>query len=261
MSSGGFIDCCDFEEDALTTSEFKQNERVSSQLVCYLSYKYPNTITPRSFSFRTPLIKLSTYGIPKIGEFIKDDSARMFIKVPLDTTQEQALPFINFIKRLDDWAIQNKNNIFGGEAVASKYELNPLAKDPPVVDEDAPPRLDKNGKPYEPGPRYQYVKVRLNTDFDTGKITTHMYLRKLDDPEARPEKIYPETVTELSKYVTWNSSIRMVVTVTKIWGEKTKKDAKSKFKQAGLILKVMNMEIIPSAKQSMAVDFSGYAFD
>lgn len=261
MSSGGFVDCCDFEESALTSSEFKQNERVPSQLVCYLSYRYPNIPQPKAFSFRTPLIKMSCYGIPKISEFIKDDSARMFIKVPLDTTQEQAMPFINFINRLDKWVENNKETIFGSESVASKYEINPLAKDPPVIDEDAPPKLDKNGKPYEEGPRHKYVKVRLNTDYDTGKIITHIYVRKSDDPEARPEKIYPETVTELTKYLTWNSSIRMVVTVTKLWGEKTKKDAKAKFKQAGLILKVMNMEIIPNTKQSMTVDFSGYAFD
>lgn len=254
----GFIDCAEFDENALVVSEAKQNDKIATQLVSYFNYKYNSTSMPLVLSFDTNLIEITSYGIPKLSANIKDDDARMFIKLPLDPTQQNCLPLIDMIKRLDNWTVENKNKIFGGETLASKYEINLLAKSPP---EDEEPKVNpKTGQPYPEGPKIQYLKVRLNTDYDTKRITTHIFVKKSEDPDEKPEKFCPESVTKLAEVLTWRSKVRMIITVSKFWASKTKKYPKAQSCEAGLILKVMNMVIIPNTKKSPVVDFSEYAF-
>ncbi len=231
------------------------------QFLSFPQYNYSKSLNKEDLSqlvFNTGDIKLTTYGITKIGEYAKTDSDRQYIKVPLDDSQESCRDLEKFGSDLDDWAENNKKEIFKEsktlEKMIDKYEFQKLVKEP-NVEED---KLDKNGKKvFKP----KYIKFKIDTDYNTKNINSVFFLKKVDENGKKTvTKLNVKTMSDLDDYIKWNTTVKIIASVAKMWFSKSA-DAKTKKRDFGLALKIKQCEITDSGTgKSQQSNFNQYAF-
>lgn len=259
-----YIDCERFNELCIEITDLQKNEFVNGQLSSQILYRYPEISLPNDLAFRTPFIEIVNFAIPLLGEYIKTEEQRSFIKVPLDPKQTEALPFIKLFENLDNYMLSHKHIIFE-KYNESEYEYIPCIKYPQQKQESNEPQentdefvannTNKKKKQYE---QYKYVKLKIPRNFNTKKIMTHIYVR--NSMNEQPRKIEPKSMDDLGNYLTLGSKIRMIVSATKLWANEYKNDPKDQYKKFGIIMKIMNMEILLSQKETKVDTFSDYAF-
>lgn len=231
------------------------------QFLSFPQYNYSKSLNKEDLSqlvFNTGDIKLTTYGITKLGEYAKTDSDRQYIKVPLDESQESCRDLEKFCDELDDWVENNKKEIFKEsktlEKMIDKYEFQKLVKEP-NVDED---KLDKNGKKvFKP----KYIKFKIDADFNTAIIKSVFFLKKVDENGKKTvTKLNVKTMSDLDDYIKWNTTVKIIGSVAKMWFSKSA-DAKTKKRDFGLALKIKQCEIIDNGtSKSQQSNFNQYAF-
>ena len=82
-----------FDISKLYFTTLEENDRSKGQKIAYPRYEHNNEY-PLLIQF--PWFQLSSYGIPRLGEYYKDDSQRLFIKIPLDQSISEIKNFSNF---------------------------------------------------------------------------------------------------------------------------------------------------------------------
>ena len=98
----------------LSFSPLEKNERSKAQKIAYPRYSTGDGGRPSNFIFQTPAIPLNQYGIPSLGEFYKDDTARDFIKVPLDPNNKDSMILQKMFEEIDEMVGKtNKKEILG----------------------------------------------------------------------------------------------------------------------------------------------------
>lgn len=102
--------------------------------------------------------------------------------------------------------------------------------------------------------KFDYCKIKLDVDYNTKKIITSFFIK--DTNKKTVKKVNIGTVSDLDKYLTFGSSIRMFVTTDLFWA------SKGNAKRYGVTMKVLQIEIVSNKKSaSLREQFSKYAFD
>ena len=228
----------DFVPSNLSFTKLEINDRSKGQSISYVRYKNPKTDMDVSPFIQLPFIKLSTYGIPRIDDYHQDDSKRTYIKLPLDQSLDETREFSNLLKSIDEYLGSDdmKQQLFGTSS--SKYRYVGLYR---VPDEDDKPK-DNNKKV---GPRYPYIKIKLNTTYPDNNVLTQVYKSVLDkETNKRDRTLITDitTIDDLAKHVSYLSNVRLIIRPVKLWST-TKPD-----KTYGLTFKVMKIEYEPSEK-------------
>ena len=175
-----------------------------------------------------PKIYLSHYGVPKANsKYYKTDKDRMFIQLPL--APGETLERFELI----DCAMQSeamKQKMFG---TTNSCEYSPLVK-------------------Y--GAKGPYIKVKLETDFDTDAIETVVWFsEKMDDGTIvrTSEPLEFCSIDEFAAAFKMNSSVLCVIRFVKVWCVN---------KKYGLTVKMVKANVLPGEKKGL-VDCHDLEFD
>ena len=269
----------DFNPKNLKFTPFVEFEKVKNQ---YLSFpKYDNKKGGNEAVFITDWFHMETYGIPSNPDYIKAESDKEKIKIPLNPDgQTPNLAFIKMLDALDECAKKSVSACFSD----AKCELNPklkkalaaapldysaLHKQPQgsltdlVNDDSEGSEADADNTAAKKKP--DYFTVKFDKDFESGNITTAIYVTEVDPNDTTkdlpPKRKTLTSIYEIEKLITWRCKIRMVIKLAKMW---TKKILEKKGELAcGLTFKVKQIEIKPSSETKEASDkenFMDYAF-
>jgi len=239
-----------FSPEKVHFTDLEENKRSKGQKIAYVRY---GESTP---FLQTPKIQLSTYGIPRPGEYYKEDSQRAFIKVPLDVSFSDDVKLfheklVQLDKLLDSDAMREK--IFGSKKAAKGWKYQPIVREAMVQtlansDSDSE---DESGESKPEQFRPPYFKAKLKTKYETGEVETKVF-KKVDGKRIK-EKL--RTLPELEKLVTYRSTIRLVLMPNKLWALKNYDG-----KRYGLALKIMHLEVEPITRSSLKDYCEGDAF-
>jgi hypothetical protein len=226
------------------------NERSESQMIAYPRH---NSST---FVFQTPEFQMTQGGIPPLGKYAKTDAQRTTIKFPFDPTQKACDDMKEMFSQIDDYMVDQSKNIFKGSVAKFKFNYKSIVRDP--VEEETMEEEPKDKK--EKKPKFQFWKAKLDLAYPTGEIQTTIFKRDPENPTAKPEKVSVKTPTDLSEYLTWNSKVRMIVMMNKMWADKNEKE-KGSGRKYGLAFKILSMEITPRESAGSYKDaVANYAF-
>jgi len=233
------------------------NERSKSQMIAYPRY---DEATVR---FQTPEFQVSQYGLAPIGEYAKsdDDFQRKQLKLVLDPTQEGCVALNDMFTSIDKYMLDSQKKIFTGKLSKLKFSYKSVVREPQVQDDLIDDEEDsKKTAGKEKKEKYNFWKAKLDTDFDTGKILTTVFIRDPENPTAKPKRVPVDTPTQLEQFFRWGSKVRMIVMMNKMWADKQPKEAGSD-RKFGLGFKVMSLEITPSERQGLfRTEVQNYAF-
>lgn len=256
------IECSEVDFERILLNKMEMGDMMLSTRP-YYDYE-GSTYKKIPLAFRTPFINITQDGIPDLHEvYCPDDSKRLYIRLPLDPTQPIS-EFITMHERFDEhFKTQQVREVLFGKA-AKNYDYTPSVKKyKPKVQEDeedefatkkvVAKKTTKPAREYHPSVRYLF-----NTDFGSNKPTTEFWIKESEDAPAT--QIFPNTVTDLKQHVPFGSRVSCVVTLSKVWGEKTKKDERLPFKLYSIKFNVQNMCIIPRKNISMSTFWSGAKF-
>ena len=240
-----------FTPSMVNFTDLEENKRSKGQKIAYVRYgdKQP--------FLQTPEIQLETYGIPRAGEYYKEDSQRSFIKVPLNEefstdvkTFKQKLEELDTIMDSDSM----REKIFGSKKSAKGWVYQPLVRESmqqTIEDSDS----DSDGEDTKASTSAQfrppYFKAKLKTNYESGAVETVVYKKEKGDRLKQKVK----TLTELESLVTYRSTIRLVVMPNKLWAMKNMQG-----KKYGLALKITHLEVEPITRSSMKEYVEGDAF-
>ena len=108
------INYTNVELDRIVLSELKEGKNSKGQKNSYPTYNHRILGSDSPLIIQFPWLTLSTYGIPKIGEFTKSDSDRLYIKCPLDINEKVNKDlYENLINTLDDIIKLREHKIHG----------------------------------------------------------------------------------------------------------------------------------------------------
>ena len=111
-----------FQADRLSFTPLEENERSKGQKISYSRYNHPQLGEGQSLLLQGPWMLLSTYGVPSIGEYYKEDKDRAFVKVPLDLSDPDVKMLVDEFNKIDEriGSDEYKKEQFGKNA--KKYE-------------------------------------------------------------------------------------------------------------------------------------------
>jgi len=235
------IKCPNFKIVKLSFSDFNsKNQRNATQLICFPYYD--NTDMTHNLIFKTEPIKLTQYGIPKINaktsDYIKSDRDREYIKIPYDESQLNCVQLFKMIQQIDEYMPTIQEKLFGPKA--KQYKYSPIIKEP-REEEDETKSKDK----------MKYIKIKFDTDFNNNRdITTSIFVNNEFGKPIYVSDI--KTVTDVAEHVTWNSTIKLIIIVNKLWAEKTAKK-KDEPKEFSLSLKALQIVVTEKSTNPVSV--------
>jgi len=212
----------DFKPSNLTFTKAEETETSNGQLISYPRYNH-NGIEKRLF-LQLPWIPITCYGIPALGQYYKTDKDRSFIRLPLDSNNEELNIFINKIKELD-LLMQNeetKKNILGNKY--AKYRYSPIYRETPEIDEDDEDednmKKKKNNIVMLPS-----IKLKLDLTYPDKNIKTGVCISEIDKETGKVIERTEVKVTSLAdftNYVKYLSKVRCIIKPTKLWARNPK---------------------------------------
>ena len=245
--SNSTVNYSDVEISKIYFSKLEENDRSKGQKISYPKYEHPIFGRDHTLDIQFPWITLSTYGIPRVGEYYKEDYQRLFIKIPLDESIQENIPFINFIKSIDELLCSStfKQNMFGSKA--DKYKYQSIFRLPQEEEDDEDEDDDKKKKKKKSDIiKHPYMKVKINASYPDNKILTHVFNSIKENPEKSKRIRTPITdipsVDELNKYICWMSKIHPICRPIKLWAQSL---SKTKDPMYGLTFKVIKVEVEP----------------
>jgi len=195
-------------------TELKENKYAKGQKNAFVEkYHHPlkGDINGLNFYIQFPWLELFTYGIPKIGDYIKSDSERLYIKCPLDLSNPEINNlYENFIVKLDNLLSSDefKNKLFGKKA--SKYEYNPIFKTPKIIDDDDD---DDDNKDKKSNAKPPFIKLKFKT-------TPEYNIKETIFRDSNKEIIKDiNTISEVEKIICWKCEFRPMIRLSKIWAQ------------------------------------------
>jgi hypothetical protein len=253
------IDVADFNVTKWSNTEIDfedEKTKNSNQFTCYGRYNYGKESSPvqNQLVFKTGAIKLVTYGIPQLGTYAKTDKDRCYIKVPYDTSQDSCVQLFKMFQSLDAWAVKNKDKFFTGKLskFAKMYDYTPIVRKP----QEAISMDDEEGEAKPKSDKPMYAKIKINTDWQSGDVTTTVFVRE----DGSPVKQEVNTVTDMATLVTWQSTVQMICAANKLWFGKSADKAGRR--QYGIAFKLLQCEVTEKVGgSSTKSDFTTYAFD
>ena len=242
-----------FQPSKVSVTDLEENKRSKGQKISYVRYGDNQPF------IKSPEIQLSTYGIPRAGEYYKDDSQRSFLKVPLDVNDEKygddITVYHSKLTELDKLMDSDKmrEHIFGSKKAAKGWVYQPLVREAmqQVLDNSDSDSDDADSKPTTAQFRPPYIKVKLKTNYETGAIETSVFKKT----ESGRQRAKVTTLQDLEQLVTYRSVIRMVVMPNKLWAMKNMQG-----KRYGLALKMTHLEVEPVSRSTLKDVYEGDVF-
>ena len=240
------VNYTDLDVARISSTELQENERSKGQRIAYPRYDHPTLGPNQALMIQFPFIKLETYGVPRAGEYYKNDSDRAFVKVPLNTSIPEVAALVEKVKEIDAY--------FASEAFATtligkkwnKYKYQPIYREANVqVEEDSDEETAAKKK--STGPRLPYLKLKIDTEYGTGAIKTKLF-RSVTDGGKRQRNEVPtdelQSVDDFARLVSYQSNFRPIARLIKFWAQPiSKKDP-----MWGATLKIVKAEVEPSSK-------------
>ena len=240
----------DVDTERMSSTEIQDNERSKGQRIAYLEYNHEKFGSNQPLVIQFPWIRIVNYGVPKMDEkFFKNDSERAFIKIPLDDNIPESAELIKMLIKLDELFSSKKfcEHLFG-----KKYEKYikgyvPIYRKPVLNEDEDNDDISKKKLSKSTIPKYPYMKVKIDTDYNTGEVKTKLYRSELiDNKRIRTELQEIKTIDDFAREVCWNSNIRIIIRFVKIWAQPlTKKDP-----IWGATFKIMKAEVEPPTKSN-----------
>ncbi len=251
------------------------NTSCKTQWMCFSDYD------GKPFTFQTPEIKITQYGVPQLGPYIETEEKLLDagISIPSDDQPGCMALKQKIFMPLDD-LLKNKDTALGadivkgseihykeddGTAVDIVYKYKPILTKPP---RETPAKKAERERAWiakkkditKMIPRCDKWKVKLNIPYGSKKIETIVFVRDPDNMRAPPRKVVPANMAELLEVIPWGSTVQMIVQIKKLWADKAPMAGKNEL-QYGLTFKVMQILSTPrKAMASIRNDFSEYAF-
>ena len=240
------VNYTDLDVARISSTELQENERSKGQRIAFPRYEHPTLGPNQALMIQLPWIKLETYGVPRAGEYYKNDSDRAFVKVPLNTSIPEVAVFVEKVKEIDAY--------FASESFAStlvgkkwnKYKYQPIYREANVqADEDSDEETAAKKK--ATGPKLPYLKLKIDTEFGTGAIKTKLF-RSVTEGGKRTRNEVPadelQSVDDFARLVSYQSNFRPITRLVKFWAQPiTKKDP-----MWGATLKIVKAEVEPTSK-------------
>jgi hypothetical protein len=255
-----FVTPDNFDINSFRISDFVPSNKKfgDTQLVSFIRYIYSGATTENNFIFCLPEVTLSTYGIPKLGQYFPEDSKRNFLKYPIDPEQENCAKIANMFGSIDDYAQTNKDELLG-EKAAKRYEYSHIVKEPvsneAETDEDDDENKQKNKNVDK---KIKYIKMKFDTDYTTGDLKTVVFNK--NENEA-PEKLSVKNMTELEQYMPYASTkVKIIGMLSKFWANKNKIGTAPN-KIYGFSIKIIQMQVTSTNRSNNISSFSSYLFD
>ncbi|MBA42647.1 MAG: hypothetical protein CMF62_01385 [Magnetococcales bacterium] len=267
------VKCKDFDVTKLNFTEVDMDTK-SLQGIAFPRFDYADGRPERPLVLQTGEIKITQYGIPPkmIGdqEIFKHDKERAFFNLPLDPSQEGCVELENALQQIDE-KLNDKNvrkqlfSKYTKEKLAKQMFYSSIIRDPngsvqaiqrddDSDDEDGEELELQDDKPV----KFKKVKVKLAVDYDSGDIQTKVYTK--EGQNGKPQlKSDIKTVTDLEQVMRYNSKVRLLLMVNKIWAAKSV-SAQTGQRNYGVTLKVVQMEIQPNETRSMRDEFESFGF-
>lgn len=180
----------DLNASLITATELKKNKYSKLQMVSFVHYD-----SNLPLIIQLPKIHLETYGIPRISQYITEDSKRMVVKVPLNTLTDSKI--LELSKILIDIDTHVSSPEFACHVLGEnykKYSYSPIYRHIDDVD-----KLD-------------YFKLKLDVDYQNGSIKTQLYK---DGEQVQDIK----NINDFSRVLCYNSKFTGVVKIDKIWAQ------------------------------------------
>lgn len=244
----------------------------ATQYISYPKYDGVNS------SFKTGWIQFIRDGIPNIGEYYKDDSARDFVKIPIIEEQHIPPPYggkpysdqellyqkftlqsckelKNMMMSIDKFMVKNKSKFLG--RFAEKFEYQPTLREPSTSND----LVEDNMKDHVERP--WFCKFKLQTDFTTKELSTSVFICDGIDESGKAISLRKEnvkTVTDLCVYHNWRCVSRYIFRPIKMWAAKSA-DKKTGKRMYGLTFKIIQLVVKPCERLSGSTQLIEYGFD
>ena len=216
----------DVEAKRISFSELEMNDR-AKQYIAYPRYDHPTLGPDQRVYIQLPWIKIEQYGIPSAnGKFELTENQRAKIKVPLNPEIADSKSLIDVLDAMD--------NYFSSPDVSSKL-LAPLGKKSKSYTFDKIHRISDNDD------RLDYINLKLDTDYNDNSIKTTVFKSEVADGETKRTEMFFKNVDELTKLASYQSTIRAIVMMSKVWTSQ----ATNKW---GITFKIKKMEVKPTDK-------------
>jgi hypothetical protein len=224
-----------FDVDLVTVGEYTESKYNTSQKVGYIKYKDCNLL------IQTP--ELKCYGVPQANQlYYKTDKDRLHIKIPEDISDPRCVMLFKKLEELDEMFDNNKFKIESFGKLAQSYRYSPIVKTPQKDDED----VNDNNKD-----KPRYIKVKINSDFETDKILTNVFVKEGSERVPVADIV---DIDDMSQYIRYNSTIKALISIDKSYMMKSKMGNTS-FRLYGITLRLKQVLCDPvTFKRDNATD-------
>jgi hypothetical protein len=239
----------DVDVSRLSFTDLEDNQRSKGQKIAYPRYNDPVQGTDSTLFIQFPWVHLNQYGIPRIGDYYKDDSQRSFIKLPLDQSIPEIKQFSELLQAIDAklGSDETKNKFF--DSKASKYEYQPIFRLPQEEDEDDSKKDSKKDN----GPKHPYMKLKIDTTFPDNHVKSIVFTSVMEGGKRVRTKVNDiKTIDDIASHICFLSRVRPIGRPVKLWAQ-TKPSGSSKTMGYGLAFKMAKVEVEPPSKANSQV--------
>jgi len=240
----------DVDSTRITSTEIQDNERSKGQRLAYIQYNHPKFGSDQPLVIQAPWIRIVNYGVPKMDErYFKSDADRAFVKIPLDDNIPESAELIKMLIKLDELFTSKEFclHLFG-----KKYEKYikgyvPIYRKPILNDDEDNDDDSKKKSSKSTIPKYPYMKVKIDTNYDTKEVTTKLYRSEMiNNKRVSTELQDIKTIDDFAHIVCWNCNFRPIIRFVKFWAQPlTKKDP-----TWGVTFKIMKAQVEPPTKSN-----------
>ena len=215
-------------------TELSDSNRIASKKISFITYNGMNMM------LQTPTLITEAYGIPRKGEFYKEDKTRNFYKLPFcherkqqeDVRYDQVEAFYKTLREIDIRcsSVEFRKQMFGDKF--DKYRYSPLVRDASKDEEQ--PVASASYKP-------PYTKLKIQLDYRTQKP-----LVNIRDGLTKETKDV-DTIDDCSQYLGYMSKVRFIIHFNKFYLMKA--SVGNGQKQYGITLAIKHVEFFQKPQQ------------
>jgi len=268
------------EENTWFTALDEGNQKNSKQLTSYARYRYSDNPSG-DCTFKTKAMEV-TMGIdPFNPDWHDSEYSRSVCKIGFNLEKKGDRQALQAATRIDNSAVNHKQDIFGDKAAAYQYYPLVRYRKPKASDDNIGKIIEEEEEKGTP-----YIKARFDTVWVDekvrdqpnehgqmhGDIKTTVIIKTLKQGCTKGDKSIPErekydirtvpvtTLEQLEKLHTYKSEVEYVIKVNKVWINKAKATG-SKFRLYGTSLKILQLVIQPRESGFKRSSFKTYRWD
>tara|TARA_B110000037_G_C17100428_1_gene497744 strand:- start:69 stop:974 length:906 start_codon:yes stop_codon:yes gene_type:complete len=247
-----------FNYSNMTFSELDDNDRIPSQKISYPRYKVNSS--EKQLYIQTPEIKLDGGGIPSENSpYHPTPKARANgVKIPLEnreSTPEKLTLFRSKLEEIDAYLSSDEfKKKFFGPKNKKKYEYIPIVKTPQEIEPDSDDEENKADKKERHRPIYMKARIQVVYGSEGDDVNIDVYSEDKTKPRKdRYEEVEVTTLSELSKYMRYMSTVKFVLHPCKIWADKQPANG-GKVRKYSITFKIKRVIFDKNQQMSSSID-------